>query len=132
MSKKHLNTNKQFMIGNGLLAFGVIIIVVLFTYLSFKGSKKNEEEISYPEIYTLNFNKGFLGDSLSVFLNDSLLIQKRISQEPFIYSFNRFEKENTLLIIDHRTDNLTLTELDNKGGNYTFDKDDNEIKTTYN
>ena len=95
MSKKHLNTNKQFMIGNGLLAFGVIIIVVLFTYLSFKGSKKNEEKLNIQK-FTLNFNKGFLGDSLSVFLNDSLLIQKRISQEPFICSFNRFEKKKTL------------------------------------
>lgn len=33
---KHLNTNKQFMVGNGILAFAVIIVVVIFVYMSMK------------------------------------------------------------------------------------------------
>ena len=33
---EHLKTNKQFMLGNGLLAFAVFIIVALFFYLSFR------------------------------------------------------------------------------------------------
>ena len=28
-----LNTNKQFMVGNGILAFAVIIVVALFVYI---------------------------------------------------------------------------------------------------
>ena len=31
----HLNTNKQFMVGNGILAFAVIFVVVIFIYMSF-------------------------------------------------------------------------------------------------
>lgn len=31
-----LNTNKQFMIGNGILAFAVIFVVVLFVYMSMR------------------------------------------------------------------------------------------------
>lgn len=29
----HLNTNKQFMVGNGILAFAVIFVVVIFIYM---------------------------------------------------------------------------------------------------
>lgn len=124
---KHLRTNKQFMIGNGLLAFGVIIIVALFIYLSFRSPKKQEGPISYPEIYTLSFSKGFIDDSISVFLNDSLLMEKKITKEPYLFSFNRFEKQNTLLIVDHKTDNLNAFELDDKGGTYQFIKEDDKI-----
>ncbi|NMA72705.1 MAG: hypothetical protein GX963_00780 [Bacteroidales bacterium] len=124
---KHLRTNKQFMIGNGLLAFGVIIIVSLFIYLSFRSPKKQEGPISYPEIYTLSFSKGFTDDSISVFLNDSLLMERKITKEPYLFSFNRFERQNTLLIVDHKTDNLSAFELDNKGGTYQFIKEGNQI-----
>ena len=36
MPKNHLNTNKQFMIGNGILAFAVIFVVVIFVYMSLR------------------------------------------------------------------------------------------------
>lgn len=32
----HLNTNKQFMVGNGILAFAVIFVVVIFIYMSLR------------------------------------------------------------------------------------------------
>lgn len=126
---KHLRTNKQFMIDNGLLAFGVIIIVALFVYLSFRSPNKQEGPISYPEIYTLSFSKGFIDDSISVFLNDSLLLEEKITKEPYIFSFNRFERQNTLLIVDHKTDNLSAFELKNKGGTYQFIKEEGQIST---
>lgn len=31
-----LNTNKQFMVGNGILAFAVIFVVVIFVYMSLR------------------------------------------------------------------------------------------------
>lgn len=124
---KHLNTNKQFMIGNGLLAFGVIIIVVLFTYLSFRSPKKEDQVINYPEIYTLSFDKGFINDSISVYLNDSLLLNETITKEPHIFSFNRFDQQNTLLIVDHNTDKLTPFELEDKGGTYQFERTEDQI-----
>ena len=30
MDKNSLNTNKQFMIGNGMLAFGVFAVIIIF------------------------------------------------------------------------------------------------------
>ena len=47
-----LNTNKQFMIGNGILAFTVIFVVVLFAYMSMR--LQNDENRRYAERYTFS------------------------------------------------------------------------------
>ena len=39
-----LNTNKQFMVGNGILAFAVIFVVVIFIYMSMRLQQKQQEE----------------------------------------------------------------------------------------
>ena len=64
----HLNTNKQFMIGNGILAFAVIFVVVIFVYMSMRLQRQKEGE------------------------------------------------------------RLSLFELSEKGGNYRFEKDGDEVK----
>lgn len=33
MDKNSLNTNKQFMIGNGMLAFGVFAVIIIFFFV---------------------------------------------------------------------------------------------------
>lgn len=38
----HLNTNKQFMVGNGILAFAVIFVVVIFIYMSLRLQRENQ------------------------------------------------------------------------------------------
>lgn len=77
-----LNTNKQFMIGNGILAFAVIFIVVVFVYMSMRLQRNKEADRHFIETYTINLTKGFVGDSLSLFVNDSLIMDKQISEEP--------------------------------------------------
>ena len=37
-----LNTNKQFMVGNGILAFAVIFVVVIFVYMSLRLQREKE------------------------------------------------------------------------------------------
>ena len=39
-----LNTNKQFMVGNGILAFAVIFVVVIFVYMSMRLQQKKSED----------------------------------------------------------------------------------------
>ena len=45
----HLNTNKQFMVGNGILAFAVIFVVVIFVYMSLRLDKKKDEDRNFIE-----------------------------------------------------------------------------------
>ena len=52
-----LNTNKQFMIGNGILAFAVIFIVVVFVYMSMRLQRNKEADRHFIETYTINLTK---------------------------------------------------------------------------
>lgn len=123
-----LNTNKQFMIGNGLLAFAVIFVVVIFVYMSLRLQKQKDEERNFIETYTITLTKGFVGDSLSLLINDSVLVNKKITEEPFSINVNRFAEQSALLIVDNMTEDLSLFELSEKGGNYRFEKENGEVK----
>lgn len=123
-----LNTNKQFMVGNGILAFAVIFVVVIFVYMSMQMQQKKESERTFIETYTLTLAKGFVGDSLSLLINDSVLVNRRIDREPFSVEIKRFAEQSTLMIVDNRTEDLSLFELSEKGGNYKFEKENGEVK----
>lgn len=123
-----LNTNKQFMIGNGILAFAVLIVVVIFVYMSMRLQRENEGERYYAEQYTISLVKGFEGDSISIYLNDSLLLNKTIDLEPFDLDVKRFAEESALMIVDNATEKLSLFELSEKGGTYRFEKEGEEVK----
>ena len=123
-----LNTNKQFMIGNGILAFTVIFVVVIFVYMSMRLQREKEAERRFLETYTITLEKGFAGDSTSVFVNDSLLLNCTVTQEPLRIEVKRFAEQSALMIVDNRTEKLSLFELSEKGGTYRFEKDGEEVK----
>lgn len=110
----HLNTNKQFMIGNGILAFAVIFVVVIFVYMSMRLQRQKEGERYFAETYNITLVKGFTGDSIFILLNDSILIDQRIDKEPFNFEVKRFAEQSALMIVDKATDKLSLFELSEK------------------
>lgn len=124
----HLNTNKQFMIGNGILAFAVIFVVVIFVYMSMRLQQQKNGERNFMETYTITLTKGFTGDSLSLLINDSVLVNQKITEEPFIVEVKRFAEQNALMIVDNATEKLSLFELSEKGGKYRFEKENGEVK----
>lgn len=123
-----LNTNKQFMIGNGILAFAVIFVVVIFVYMSMRLQQQKKEERNFLESYTLTLERGFAGDSISLFLNDSLLVCRRMTDEPFSLEVGRFAEQSALMIVDNATEKLSLFELSGRGGTYRFEKEGEEVK----
>ena len=123
-----LNTNKQFMIGNGILAFAVLIVVVIFVYMSMRLQRDNEGGRYYAEQYTISLVKGFEGDSVSIYLNDSLLLNKTIDHAPFNIDIKRFADESALMIVDNATEKLSLFELSEMGGTYRFEKEGDEVE----
>lgn len=124
-----LNTNKQFMIGNGLLAFAILIVVVLFLYISMRNQPgKDDADKYFTESYTINLVSGFVNDSLSIFINDSLLVNKQITEEPFALEVPRFAEQSTLMIVDNVTDQLSVFDLSERGGKLSFSKDKDGIK----
>lgn len=123
-----LNTNKQFMIGNGILAFAVIFVVVIFVYMSLRLQRQKDAERNFIEMYTITLTRGFVGDSLSLLINDSVLVNQRIAEEPFSIDVRRFAEQSTLLIVDNATEELSLFELGERGGTYRFEKENGEVK----
>lgn len=123
-----LNTNKQFMLGNGILAFAVIFVVVIFIYMSMRMQRENQEERHFIETYTFSLVKGFAGDSVSLFVNDSLIVNKKMDEEPFSVEVGRFAEQSALLIVDNKTELVSTFDLSERGGSYQFEKDADGIK----
>lgn len=116
------------MVGNGILAFAVIFVVVIFVYMSMRLQQKKDEDRNFIETYTISLTKGFAGDSLSILINDSVLVNQRITEEPFQIEVKRFAQQSALMIVDNATDQLSLFELSEKGGSYRFEKENGEVK----
>ena len=127
MKNNHLNTNKQFMIGNGILAFAVLLVVVIFVIMSMRLQRKKEGERRFLESYTLVLEGGFEGHSTSVYLNDSLLIDSLLTADPCTLSINRFSEQSALMIVDNATERISLFEVSERGGTYRFKKEDDRV-----
>lgn len=123
-----LNTNKQFMVGNGILAFAVIFVVVIFVYMSMRLQREREGGRYYAEHYTISLVKGFEGDSVSILINDSLLLNQTVNKQPLNIEVKRFAEQSALMIVDNATEQLSLFELSEKGGVYRFEKEGDEVK----
>lgn len=116
------------MIGNGILAFAVIFVVVIFVYMSLRLQRQKDAERNFIETYTITLARGFVGDSLSILVNDSVLVNQRITEEPFSIDVRRFAEQSALLIVDNATEELSLFELGESGGTYRFEKENGEVK----
>lgn len=123
-----LNTNKQFMLGNGILAFAVIFVVVIFVYMSLRLQRENQEERHFIETYTISLAKGFAGDSITLYINDSLIVNKTMPQEAYTVEVARFAEQSALLIVGNKTELVSTFDLSEKGGTYQFVKEEDGIK----
>ena len=118
-----LNTNKQFMVGNGILAFAVIFVVVIFVYMSMRLQREKQEERHFIESYTISLVKGFAGDSISLFVNDSLISNKTMSEEPYTIESGTFcRNRSALLIVDNNTELVSTFDLSEKRRNLSVRK----------
>lgn len=128
---KSIESNKQFMIGNGLLAFGVFFIVCLFLYLGFRSQKKVVQEQSFKDIYEITITKSFAKDSINVFINDSLILAHKMGNADITLPINRFAEENVLMVVDCKTDIMTPFNMDKEGGKITVEKENGQIFFIY-
>ena len=113
--RKNLNTHKYFMVGNGLLAFAVFIIVALFIYISFRYQRKDDAKISYEGKYNIEISNDFAGDSIAVYINDSLLLGRVMPDAVVKLTVDRFAEESALIIVDGKTDKASPFSLSDKG-----------------
>ena len=115
-------------VGNGILAFAVIFVVVIFVYMSLRLQREKEANRHFSETYSIQLTKGFVGDSISLFVNDSLIMNKQIKKEPTTIEVGRFAEQSALMIVNNQTETVAAFDLSEKGGTYRFEKDIDGIK----
>ena len=72
--------------------------------------------------------KGFAGDSISLFVNDSLIANQVMQEEAFTVEVGRFAEQSALMIVDNKTEIASVFDLSEKGGTYQFEKETDGIK----
>ena len=137
MGKNSLNTNKQFMIGNGILAFGVFAVIIIFLYMSFRFQRNADKVQTYEGVYNIELANSFAGDSIAVYLNDSLLLNQTMPDATLKLEVTRFAEDNVLMVVDNKTDKTTPFNLNPKGSRvevkkkgdviYLLEKESNSI-----
>ena len=90
--------------------------------------REKQEERHFIESYTISLVKGFAGDSISLFVNDSLIANKVMQEEAFTVEVGRFAEQSALMIVDNKTEIASVFDLSEKGGTYQFEKETDGIK----
>ena len=116
------------MIGNGLLAFAVLVVVALFVYVSLRFNRQANGAEEYNAIYTITLQEGFLNSQTEIHLNDSIILNQQVSTEPFTFTIQQFAPEGALLFVNRQTDDLAIFNIKNNGGSYTFVREKGKVK----
>ena len=103
-------------------------VVVIFVYMSMRLQREKQEERHFIETYTISLVKGFAGDSISLFVNDSLITNRIMPEEPYTVEVGRFAEQSALLIVDNNTELVSTFDLSERGGTYQFEKEADGIK----
>lgn len=122
MNKKRTNPHKPFMVLNGILAFAVFAVVCLFLYLSFQLKRDADKVVNYKEKYRIEITGSLSGEDLSLYLNDSLLVNGTINPEGQQIEIERFAEENMLMVVDNSTETATPFNLSKEGGKVIIQK----------
>lgn len=115
MSKKRNNPHKNFMILNGVLVIAVFIVVILFLYISFKFKRDADKTKTYTNKYEIEITNDFTHQDISIYINDSLLLDQIIPDSTLRIGINKFAEDNILMIVDKQTDIVNSFKLSSNG-----------------
>ena len=107
---------------NAVLFFAVLFITGLFLYLSFTLKRDADKKMTYEGRYHIEVSGDFSGESLSIYVNDSLLLNGIMPDSLTILDIDRFAEQSAILIVDNTTDNVTPFNLDPKGSKVVVKK----------
>ena len=127
MSRKRPNPHKPFMVFNAVLFLAVLGVTAIFLYMAYNFKRDLDRVRTYEGQYRIEISPDFSGESLSVYLNDSLLVQGTMPDTLTGIDIHRFAEENTLLVVEGRTDNTTPFNLSKDGGKVSIRKSEGKI-----
>ena len=92
--------NRSFMWGVAFMAVAVFGVVFIFMNMCLERMAVKQ----YQESYGIELQSGFVGDSIKVYVNDSLLYNKVVRRDSVKIPIRRFEDNSMLMVVDARTD----------------------------
>lgn len=128
MSRKRVNPHKSFMVFNAVLFIAVLVVTGIFLYLAYAFKRSTEKkEKTYQEAYQIEIKSDFSGESLSFYLNDSLLLNRIMPDSVLEISIHRFAEENALIVVDNATEKMRPFNLNKEGGKVIVKKEKGEV-----
>lgn len=127
MGRKRQNPHKNFMVFNAVLFIAVLVVCGIFLYMAYTFKRDANKKVTYEGRYHIEVNNDFAGQSLSIYVNDSLLWNQAMPDTLVTLDINRFAEESALLIVDNATDTATPFNLDPKGSKVVVKKQEGEI-----
>lgn len=127
MGRKRQNPHKNFMVFNAVLFIAVLVVCGIFLYMAYTFKRDANKKVTYEGRYHIEVNNDFAGQSLSIYVNDSLLWNQAMPDTLVILDIDRFAEESALLIVDNATDTATPFNLDPKGSKVVVKKQEGEI-----
>ena len=125
-----LNTNKQFMVGNGILAFAVIFVVVIFCLYEHAATTGKAGRTSFHrKLYDQSGKRFCRRFYLFICQRQSDLQQNHVGRT--LHCRNRtFCEQSALLIVDNNTELVSTFDLSEKGGTYQFEKESDNTRSS--
>ena len=127
MSRKRSNPHKNFMVFNAVLFFAVLAITAIFLYLSFTLKRDAEKKKTYEGQYHIELTSDWSGKNLSIYVNDSLLMNGILPDTLVALDIDRFAEEHVLMIVDNETDATTPFNLNKEGSKVIVKKTNDEV-----
>ena len=127
MGRKRQNPHKNFMVFNAVLFIAVLVVCGIFLYMAYTFKRDANKKVTYEGRYHIEVNNDFVGQSLSIYVNDSLLWNQAMLDTLVTLDIDRFAEESALLIVDNATDTATPFNLDPKGSKVVVKKQEGEI-----
>ena len=127
MSRKRTNPHKNFMVFNAVLFIAVMVISGIFLYMSYTLKRDANKKVAYEGEYHIEIAGDFVGEDISIYINDSLLTKGIMPDTIVFLDINRFAEDHALMVVNNQTDSATPFNLDKKGSKIKLLKKDNEI-----
>ena len=127
MGRKRQNPHKNFMVFNAVLFIAVLVVCGIFLYMAYTFKRDANKKVTYEGRYHIEVNNDFAGQSLSIYVNDSLLWNQAMPDTLVTLDIDRYAEESALLIVDNTTDTATPFNLDPKGSKVVVKKQEGEI-----
>lgn len=115
------------MVFNAVLFIAVLVVTAIFLYLSYSLKRDAKKKRIYEGHYHIEITSDFAGKNLSIYVNDSLLMNDILPDTLVTININRFAEEHVLMIVDNETDAVTPFNLNKEGSKVILKKAKDEV-----